>query len=84
MSMEFQKSYNPTTDRVCQSGNRTSNGDVWSGTSTNYSISSECQQVGRATKQGGFSALKKFCEGTYAAWNQWLPLVQLELNEAIS
>ena len=29
-------------------------------------------------------ALKKFSESTYALWNEWLPLVQLGLNEAIS
>jgi transposase InsO family protein len=29
-------------------------------------------------------ALKKFCEGTYTAWNNWLLLVQLSLNEGIS
>ena len=29
-------------------------------------------------------ALKKFTEGTYAAWNNWLPLIQISLNEAIS
>ena len=28
--------------------------------------------------------LKKFTEGTYAAWQDWLPLVQISLNEAIS
>jgi hypothetical protein len=29
-------------------------------------------------------ALKKFCEGTFAAWNNWIPLVQLKFNKIIS
>ena len=29
-------------------------------------------------------ALKKYTDGTYAAWNEWLPLVQMSLNKAIS
>jgi hypothetical protein len=28
--------------------------------------------------------LKKYTEGTYAAWNLWIPLVQLSVNESIS
>ena len=40
-------------------------------------------QVERRNKEVS-KALKKFTEGTYAAWQQWLPLVQISLNEAIS
>jgi hypothetical protein len=29
-------------------------------------------------------ALKKYTEGTYAAWDEWMPLVQLGLNESIN
>jgi hypothetical protein len=28
--------------------------------------------------------LKKFTEGIYVVWQQWLPLVQISLNETIS
>ena len=39
--------------------------------------------VERRNKEVG-KTLKKFTEGTYAAWQDWLPLVQISLNEAIS
>ena len=39
--------------------------------------------VERANKETSRS-LKKFCDGTYVAWDEWLPLVQLSLNEHIS
>jgi hypothetical protein len=29
-------------------------------------------------------ALRKFCEGTFGAWQDWLPLVQISLNDAVS
>jgi transposase InsO family protein len=29
-------------------------------------------------------ALKKYTEGTYAAWDEWMPLVQIGLNESIN
>ena len=29
-------------------------------------------------------ALKKFSEGTYTAWNEWMPMVQISLNKMIS
>jgi transposase InsO family protein len=28
--------------------------------------------------------LKKFTMGMYAAWNEWIPLVQISFNEAVS
>jgi len=39
--------------------------------------------VERVNKEVG-RALKKYTEGTYAAWDDWLPLVQIGLNEGIN
>jgi hypothetical protein len=39
--------------------------------------------VERANKEVS-RALKKYTEGTYSAWDEWMPLVQIGLNEGIN